>query len=92
MKRKIEESSVEEVKGEEEKGEVHEPKAKRQKTDDQCEDQQEQKESLYLDKLKLASFDGLNELAGSRKDCPKCHVSRKYFCYDCFLPLNNDLS
>jgi DTW domain-containing protein YfiP len=22
--------------------------------------------------LKLASFDGLNELAGARKDCPKC--------------------
>ena len=88
MKRKIEESTIEKVKGEEEKGDVHEPDPKRQKTDDH----DEPKESLYLEKLKLASFDGLNELAATRKDCPKCHVSRKYFCYDCFIPLNNDLS
>ena len=86
MKRK-QEDGVEE---EEEKKEALEPETKRQKTTE--EDQQQPKEQLYLEKLKLASFDALNELSESRRDCPKCFQSRKYFCYDCYIPLNYDVS
>ena len=28
----------------------------------------------------------------NRRDCPKCKASRKYFCYDCYIPLNDDMS
>lgn len=45
----------------------------------------------FMENLKLASFDPLNNLEG-RGDCPKCGAKRKYFCYDCVLPLNKDRS
>ncbi len=92
MKRKMEGSHPEEPNQEEEKkqSEVSEPEAKRLKTGEEA--GQQSRESLYLEKLKLASFEALNELSGSRRDCPKCQQSRKYFCYDCYIPLNDDLS
>ena len=43
----------------------------------------------FMENLKLASFDPLNKLEG-RSDCPKCNAKRKYFCYDCVVPLNKD--
>lgn len=68
MKRKQEDGSgVEEV--EEEKKETLEPESKRQKVDDR----NQSKEQLYLERLKLSSFDALNELSESRRDCPKCN-------------------
>jgi hypothetical protein len=73
---------------EEVKKEVIEPEAKRLKIGEES----QSRESLYLERLKLASFDALNELSGNRRDCPKCFQSRKYFCYDCYIPLNDDLS
>lgn len=42
-----------------------------------------------MERLKLASFDALDELA-ERRDCPQCNSSRKFFCYDCYIPLNED--
>ena len=51
--------------------------------------QEEERVPLYLEKLKLASFEALDELS-ERKDCPKCNQSRKYFCYDCYISLNSD--
>ena len=39
--------------------------------------------------LKLASFEPLRGMKG-RTRCPKCHAKRKYFCYDCFVPLLAD--
>jgi hypothetical protein len=42
-----------------------------------------------MDSLKLASFEPLLKLEG-RGDCPKCKKTRKYFCYDCVVPLNKD--
>jgi hypothetical protein len=83
MKRK--EMEEEEKKGDEEY-KVEEPDLKRQKKDEPA------KEQLYLEKLKLASFDALNELSETRRECPKCKQSRKYFCYDCYIPINEDLS
>jgi len=39
--------------------------------------------------LKLASFEPLKALT-SRSVCPKCNAKRKFFCYDCYLPLVKD--
>lgn len=37
--------------------------------------------------LKLSrNYDALNALKG-RSKCPKCNQSRKYFCYNCFIPI-----
>ena len=44
----------------------------------------------FMDNLKLASFEPLQKL--ERGECPKCKAMRKYFCYDCVLPLNKDKS
>ena len=70
--------------------EVKEPDAKRIKTEE--EDAPVVKETLYLEKLKLDSFDALNELSEERRRCPRCNQKRKYFCYDCIIPLNEDVS
>jgi hypothetical protein len=70
---------------------VKEPGKKRIKTGEGEEDGKN-KESLYLEKLKLESFDALNELSEERRRCPRCNQKRKYFCYDCIIPLNEDVS
>ncbi len=54
-------------------------------------EEDKEREPLYLEKLKLASFEALDELS-ERKDCPKCNCSRKFFCYDCYIPLNSDVT
>ncbi|KAF2071112.1 hypothetical protein CYY_007577 [Polysphondylium violaceum] len=41
----------------------------------------------WLSELKLASFDHMSDLA--RANCSKCSKKRKYFCYDCCLPLGD---
>lgn len=41
-----------------------------------------------LSSLKISSHDPLDKLT-TRQHCPKCNASRKYFCYDCFLPLGD---
>lgn len=41
--------------------------------------------------LKLASFEPLHALS-RRTTCPKCLARRKFFCYDCYLPMDRDPS
>lgn len=41
--------------------------------------------------LKLASFEPLHNL-DARTTCPKCLLKRKFFCYDCHLPMDREPS
>ena len=36
--------------------------------------------------LKISSAEFLDSLSG-RSKCPKCKRSRKYYCYTCFIPV-----
>ncbi|CDW75755.1 UNKNOWN [Stylonychia lemnae] len=93
-------SNTMEKKGQEEEEVKEQGVQKRQKLDQNNQEKkidfsvlnerQDQQQS-YIDKLKLNSFNALIEMKG-RKDCPKCKCSRKYFCYDCYIPLNDDLA
>lgn len=38
--------------------------------------------------LKISSFETLLEVK-DREKCPKCNKSRKYFCYNCYIPMKN---
>ena len=52
---------------------------------------EELKEDNFINKLKLASFDCMKKLdQEGRGACPKCKGKRKFFCYDCVVPLNQD--
>jgi len=42
--------------------------------------------SQMLDNLKISSADFLDDLTG-RSVCPKCSKSRKYFCYTCYVAM-----
>lgn len=37
--------------------------------------------------LNIASSDFLNSIQG-RSECPKCKRSRKYYCYTCYIPVD----
>ena len=37
--------------------------------------------------LRLSDPSALDSVS-SRSPCPKCHMSRKYFCYSCHIPLS----
>lgn len=82
MKRKEQEEQEEIKEG------AGEAVAKRLKTSDP----EPPREQLYLEKLKLAPFSALDELTEGRRDCPGCKQSRKFFCYDCYIPLNEDIT
>jgi len=42
-----------------------------------------------MSSLNLHSFSGLEKLNSSdRGECPKCKAKRKFYCYDCVIPLN----
>jgi len=46
-------------------------------------------EQGFMNNLRLHSFDGLEKLNnGDRGTCPKCNSKRKFYCYDCMVPLN----
>ncbi|TNV76739.1 hypothetical protein FGO68_gene11452 [Halteria grandinella] len=83
---------------EEQKDEVSSPDAKRFKVSEteesrvagageQQETEQKDQQQLYITKLKLTSFAPLDEMGEGRNTCPQCKQSRKFFCYDCYLPL-----
>lgn len=40
-----------------------------------------------LSKFKISSCDFLDELP-ERSCCPKCYKSRRYYCYNCYLPID----
>lgn len=40
-----------------------------------------------FDGLKISNSDALHSL-GMRSPCPRCNKSRMYFCYTCFVPVN----
>ena len=46
-------------------------------------------EDCYLHKLKLAPFDALENFGG-RKQCPKCKLSKKYYCPTCYICLADE--
>eukprot|EP00347_Sterkiella_histriomuscorum_P007246 403349699 len=54
-------------------------------------EEEQQNKASYIDKLKLDSFEPLLDMA-DRKNCPKCNTSRKYYCYECYIALNDDPS
>jgi predicted amidophosphoribosyltransferase len=44
-----------------------------------------------MNKLILAPFDCMRKLdQEGRGACPECKGKRKYYCYDCVVPLNQD--
>jgi len=45
-------------------------------------------EGGFMGKLHLHPFTSLESLnSGDRGECPKCKSSRKFYCYDCMVPL-----
>jgi hypothetical protein len=47
-------------------------------------------ENCFMARLILDSFEPLERLnQNDRGVCPKCKNSRKFFCYDCMVPLND---
>ena len=47
-------------------------------------------EDTFINKLNLHSFDCLRALnEQERGECPKCKAKRKFYCYDCILPVND---
>jgi DTW domain len=43
--------------------------------------------SFGLDLLRLSSFEALTAAASARSQCSTCQRSRRFFCYDCEIPL-----
>lgn len=43
--------------------------------------------SKILEGLKISPGNFLDDLPG-RSICPKCQKSRKYFCYTCYVPMD----
>ena len=51
---------------------------------------EELNEESFINKLNLHSFDCLKALnEQGRGQCPKCKAKRKFYCYDCILPVND---
>lgn len=43
----------------------------------------------FFSELKLADFEKLIESSKDRNECPKCKKKRKFYCYDCFIPISS---
>ena len=47
-------------------------------------------DETFVKKLNLHSFDCMRALyEKERGECPKCKAKRKFYCYDCILPVND---
>ena len=47
-------------------------------------------DTSFMDQLSLSSFSPLENLE-KRGNCPKCKAKRKYYCYDCIVPVGDGL-